>query len=249
MTEIRDQRDQRYSNDWMYVNRMFCLISLLLATGFAGAFPSTAPFLRTTPRTMDISRSMLDMILLDDTPTIYPPNQKSTPISFPAQYALDVGCGIGDSTSILRYLLPEDFNVVGIDNDPRMIMKARQRHHYNDILFMEADALKTPFSDETFDIIQIKNTMLYIYNHDHLIHELFRILKRDGCIMVIDYNHDHKYMKELETMDWRLRQKYGIYWISHPEHYHNRFGSYFRKVYPTISRDGKSFSLFYKPSL
>lgn len=55
------------------------------------------------------------------------------------QSVLDIGCGIGNSTSIIKNKFPKA-TVIGIDSSDDMLDNARK--NYSDIDFMKMDAVK-----------------------------------------------------------------------------------------------------------
>ena len=51
---------------------------------------------------------------------------------------------------------------------------------------------------QSFDYIQIKNGFLHIRHKEETILEMYKILKPNGQLVIIDYTLNHPFMKELE---------------------------------------------------
>ncbi len=110
----------------------------------------------------------------------------------PGQRALDVCCGTGDVT--LR-LAKEGASVVGVDFSPRMLQWAqkrleRQRRSRNDlgpVEFIEADAQRLPFPDESFDAVTIAYGLRNLPDPIQGLEEMFRVTKEGGRVVVLDF--------------------------------------------------------------
>lgn len=102
---------------------------------------------------------------------------------------LDVGCGPGNST----YLLARCFasaNVIGIDNSPEMLQRARQ--DYPDITFTKMDASGDLASlGDGYDLVFSNAALQWIPEHDLLLPNLLSLLRPGGILAVqIPMNFD-----------------------------------------------------------
>jgi trans-aconitate 2-methyltransferase len=93
---------------------------------------------------------------------------------------IDLGCGPGNSTQILVQRWP-DASIIGIDNSPAMIEKAKKDYPYQN--WEISDAGKDEFSD-TYDIIFSNATIQWIPNHAGLFKKLFLSLNEKGLIAI-----------------------------------------------------------------
>jgi SAM-dependent methyltransferase len=99
---------------------------------------------------------------------------------------LDAGCGDGLFTRVVA--APE---VVGVDNAPAMVARARERG----VDAREADIHDLPFEDSTFDVVVCNWTLYHLQDVDRGVAELARVLRPGGRFVGI-YNRDH-HMEEL----------------------------------------------------
>jgi trans-aconitate 2-methyltransferase len=93
---------------------------------------------------------------------------------------IDIGCGPGNSTQVLAQRWP-DSNIIGIDNSPAMIEKAKK--DYPDQNWEILDAGKDEFHDK-YDIIFSNATIQWIPDHEALFKKLFRSLNKRGLIAI-----------------------------------------------------------------
>ncbi|XP_026194146.1 phosphomethylethanolamine N-methyltransferase [Cyclospora cayetanensis] len=102
--------------------------------------------------------------------------------------AIDVGCGIGGSTTALA----ETFNahVMGIDLSSNMIAIAKERcNARSDVEFLVADALNIPIAPETIDLVYSRDTILHLTVEEKklLFSRAFSWLKPGGQLVITDY--------------------------------------------------------------
>lgn len=70
-----------------------------------------------------------------------------------AERVLDVGCGTGEFTAVLREETPDGSVVVGADRDPELLAHA-------DGPVVRADALSLPFPDDAFDVVACQTLLV-----------------------------------------------------------------------------------------
>ncbi len=106
---------------------------------------------------------------------------------------LDFGCGLGGpSLYIAQKYQPAA--IVGIDINPSLIMQAQELcagQSLNKILSFKtiAAVVHLPFEDNSFDIIFCKESILHIEEKTALFAEFFRVLKKDGVLLLMDWFH------------------------------------------------------------
>ena len=95
---------------------------------------------------------------------------------------LDLGCGPGNSTKVLKDKFP-NAKVIGADNSDEMLEKARQL--YPEIEFIHLDA-SGDFHEVSgkFDIIFSNACIQWIPNHHSLLPKLMALLNPDGMLAV-----------------------------------------------------------------
>ncbi|MBK3496267.1 class I SAM-dependent methyltransferase [Viridibacillus sp. YIM B01967] len=119
---------------------------------------------------------------------------------------LEIGCGTGQTAAFLA----EQFNcqVTAIDKHPIMIEKARERFKNNEIpvKVMEGDAQSLDFADDSFDFI-IAESVIVFTDISKTLHELSRVLKSDGSMIIIEMTAEKSLPEELQKKACSL---YGI---------------------------------------
>lgn len=93
---------------------------------------------------------------------------------------LEIGCGQGVGAKIIYSLFaPQQY--VGIDLDPRMIKRARQKGSgLKNATFAEGDASSLEFEDGSFDLVVDFGIIHHIPNWKDALAEVHRTLKADG---------------------------------------------------------------------
>jgi trans-aconitate 2-methyltransferase len=102
-------------------------------------------------------------------------------INFPKpSKIIDIGCGPGNSTQILVQRWPEAM-IVGIDNSPAMIEKARKDYPDQDWQILDAgkDEIKGKF-----DIVFSNATIQWIPDHTGLLRKFHDLLSEKGCLAI-----------------------------------------------------------------
>ncbi len=98
----------------------------------------------------------------------------------PATLAVDLGCGPGNSTALLRDAWP-DATIIGVDNSPAMLEEASRR--LPDCRFVEADI--TAFRPERpADVIYANASLQWLTDHQRLFPYLVSNLAKNGVLAV-----------------------------------------------------------------
>jgi SAM-dependent methyltransferase len=96
--------------------------------------------------------------------------------------ALDVGTGAGTLALALAPLVRE---VVGVDVVPELLESARRKAPPN-VTFVEADATRLPFEDESFDLVCCRRTLHHVARPELAVAELTRVTRHGGGVFVDD---------------------------------------------------------------
>ncbi len=102
---------------------------------------------------------------------------------------LDLGSGAGTDSLVAAQMVGEQGQVTGIDMTPEMLGKARAaatEMGAANVEFVEADAERLPFPDESFDVVISNGVIDLIPDKDAVFAELFRVLAPGGRIQVAD---------------------------------------------------------------
>ena len=102
---------------------------------------------------------------------------------------LDLGSGAGTDSLVAAQMVGPEGSVTGIDMTPEMLAKARAaaaemgvRH----VEFVESEAERLPFADESFDIVISNGVIDLIPDKDAVFGELNRVLAPGGRIQIAD---------------------------------------------------------------
>jgi len=97
---------------------------------------------------------------------------------------LDLACGSGDVTTMLRHALPRA-QIVGLDFSRPLLTQAKDRGLAE---LAEADALKLPFSDGSFDAVTIAFGLRNFWNRAAGLNEIARVLKPGGLFGLLEFS-------------------------------------------------------------
>jgi SAM-dependent methyltransferase len=91
--------------------------------------------------------------------------------------ALDVGCGSGGNTAVLRDL---GWQVTGLEYSPAAAELARARG----LDIVQGDATRLPFPDGSFDLVISTDMWEHIEDHEAVARETARVVRRGGRVLV-----------------------------------------------------------------
>ena len=107
----------------------------------------------------------------------------------PGLSVLDVGCGTGAITAGIARAVGVQGHVVGIDRDERLLQLAREGHREcSNLQFQPGDATSLSYRAQ-FDIITAARTLQWISDPGLAISKMKHAAKRDGLLVILDYNH------------------------------------------------------------
>lgn len=99
---------------------------------------------------------------------------------------LDVATGGGHTANAFAPLVKE---VIAYDLTPQMLEAARrfiEGNGHKNVTFVQGDAEALPFESETFDYVTCRLAAHHFPRVDLFIQESYRVLKRDGYLLLID---------------------------------------------------------------
>jgi demethylmenaquinone methyltransferase / 2-methoxy-6-polyprenyl-1,4-benzoquinol methylase len=105
----------------------------------------------------------------------------------PGTRALDLCCGTGDITFALAQ---RGADATGLDFSPQMLEVAGERNlksHRANLKFMEGDAQKIPFAENTFDIVTVGYGLRNLTRWESGVDEMFRVAKPGARLIVLDF--------------------------------------------------------------
>ncbi len=104
----------------------------------------------------------------------------------PGEYILDLAAGTGTSSAAIArfgsYVVAADFSI-------GMVEVGSFRHGKNPLIdFVQADGMKLPFTDNSFDAVTISFGLRNILDPHKALSELFRVLKPGGRIVICEFS-------------------------------------------------------------
>jgi ubiquinone/menaquinone biosynthesis C-methylase UbiE len=158
----------------------------------------------------------------------------------PMMKVLDLGCGTGTLTLMLKRAHPEA-EVTGMDGDPQVLDIARDKSRGTNIQWDEGLASSLPYPDSVFDRVVTSLVIHHLVADDkrRAFKEIHRVLKSHGELHVLDFGAPHssltrfmtKYMRRLEEaadnfdgLIPRFITEAGFGSVNEPEHFVTIFG-------------------------
>jgi SAM-dependent methyltransferase len=107
----------------------------------------------------------------------------------PGERVLDLGSGAGTDSLVAAQMVGPEGRVTGIDMTPEMLAKARAavvEMGATNVVFVESEAERLPFPDESFDVVISNGVIDLIPDKDAVFAELFRVLVPGGRMQIAD---------------------------------------------------------------
>lgn len=112
------------------------------------------------------------------------------------QRVLFVGVGTGADLALINH---DELNITAIDYSPDMLNQAKNKYNHSFIEFIEMDAEKLSFENETFDVVIASLILSVVPDADRCFSEMKRVLKPNGQILIFD-----KFSNEKASIGKRL---------------------------------------------
>jgi ubiquinone/menaquinone biosynthesis C-methylase UbiE len=104
------------------------------------------------------------------------------------KYVLDVGCGVGATSSYLAKKL--GCRVMGVDLLDKMVEQARRRAKTDGVQdrteFRVADARELPFEDHLFDAVIVESVNVFFEDKEPAMREYVRVTKPGGYVGITE---------------------------------------------------------------
>jgi demethylmenaquinone methyltransferase/2-methoxy-6-polyprenyl-1,4-benzoquinol methylase len=97
---------------------------------------------------------------------------------------LDIAAGTGSSS---RPLVNKGAEVIALDFSAGMLAQGRKQH--KDINFVQGDALKLPFDENSFDVTTISFGLRNTSNTSTALQEALRVTKPGGKVVIAEFSH------------------------------------------------------------
>ncbi len=118
-----------------------------------------------------------------------------------SDYILDAGCGIGGSSIWMAKHHQNHLKAITISAKQAYYAQQHAKRHgvARQINFEVSDFCRTPYADETFDIVWGLESVCHALNKADFIREAFRVLKKGGRLVVCD---GFLLQREVADEDW-----------------------------------------------
>ena len=117
----------------------------------------------------------------------------------PGMKVLDIAAGTGSSS---RPLVDKGAQVIALDFSEGMLAQGRRQH--KDIEFMQGDALKLAFDENSFDVTTISFGLRNTSNTSAALKEALRVTKPGGKIVVAEFSHPVNKCRDQSNQDRNL---------------------------------------------
>lgn len=135
-------------------------------------------------------RAVLPSSGIIDARSLASSNRRLAELLTPGMTVLDVGCGTGAITSGIADQVGPMGKVVGIDNNPEWIAKARQTYAGRPGLSFEVgDIYNLPYHEQ-FDLVTCARVLQWLACPDQALQQMVRSVRPGGTVQVLDYNHE-----------------------------------------------------------
>lgn len=116
----------------------------------------------------------------------------------PKMKVLDLGCGTGTLTLMLKQTHPEA-EIIGMDGDPQVLDIARDKSGGTDIQWDEGLASSLPYPDSVFDRVVTSLVIHHLVTDDKRLafKEIYRVLKPHGELHALDFGAPHSFIPSL----------------------------------------------------
>jgi len=119
-------------------------------------------------------------------------------LSRPGAQILDLCCGTGDMTFALRHRTGKSSpRIVGADFSHAMLQRAGIKSVGTALRWVEADALRLPFPDASFDLVTSAFGFRNLADYDAGLREIARVVRPNGECGILDFSEPGGLMGKL----------------------------------------------------
>jgi demethylmenaquinone methyltransferase / 2-methoxy-6-polyprenyl-1,4-benzoquinol methylase len=115
----------------------------------------------------------------------------------PDARVLDLCCGTGDMAFALRRTAHSSAKIRGVDFSHAMLQRAKAKSAGTSLRWIEADALRLPFADSSFDLVTAAFGFRNLADYDAGLREIRRVLCPGGECGILDFGEPGGLMGKL----------------------------------------------------
>jgi ubiquinone/menaquinone biosynthesis C-methylase UbiE len=115
---------------------------------------------------------------------------------------LDIASGEGYGSHLMSKIAA---NVSGVDIDNESVNNANKKYKADNLIYIQGSATQIPFEDYEFDVVVSFETIEHLTDHETMISEIKRVLKKDGILIIS--TPDKKYYSDLRNFNNQFHVK------------------------------------------
>lgn len=116
---------------------------------------------------------------------------------------LDIGCGAGFLTN---HLAQSGYKVTGLDLFSESLSVAKLKDTTQSVNYVQGDALKLPFENETFDVVCMMDFLEHVDDVNSVISEASRVLKPNGFCFFHTFNRNFlSWLFVIKGVEWFVK--------------------------------------------
>jgi len=114
--------------------------------------------------------------------------------SKPIARILDICCGTGSVVLTFAERHPQAETIIGYDFSHGMLRKAQEKNRTGRVVFVEGDAAKLPFADDSFDAVSCSHALYELKGEVRqlALQEMKRVIKPDGVALLMEHEVPQK---------------------------------------------------------
>ena len=125
-----------------------------------------------------------------DARTLHASHRRLAAILAEGMHVLDIGCGTGAITRGIAEAVGPQGRVVGIDNNPKLIERARAAHGDVPGLSFECGDVYRLAYEKQFDVVTCARVLVWLDRPAQALEQMKTCAKIGGRVLVADYNHE-----------------------------------------------------------
>lgn len=134
-------------------------------------------------------RAILNHSGVIDARTLADSHRRLAELIRPGMHILDVGCGTGAITRGIAELTGPEGRVIGIDNNPDWIAKAREETQGIPGISFEVGDIYDLKLEQQFDIVTSARVLQWLSRPYTAIEQMGKRVRSGGKLLILDYNH------------------------------------------------------------
>jgi len=134
-------------------------------------------------------RAILNHSSVIDARTLVDSHRRLAELIRPGMHVLDIGCGTGAITRGVAEITGPEGSVVGIDNNPEWIAKARAETQGISGISFEVGNIYDLQLEQQFDIVTSARVLQWLNDPYAAIEQMVKRVRSGGKLLILDYNH------------------------------------------------------------